>query len=398
MRLIVCATDRWEVGGGSQRAICVAERRERPEPADGVGRRRLSRPVPAHGRRLAGPLRLLDAPALEPERERAVRPLEHHRHDPHGQRRRVGAVEGRRRLLPARISGPRVAPLDSGDHGQDRGSSPAFGTHGRGPHRGAPQASRGPARRLPQGRRPQAAREGQAHGARARRAARGPGLVPGDRPLRRAPLPRLRDRTQPPRRRRRHHRLRHGGRPQGVRRVAGLHGVRRLAGRGPRAEDLQGPGPGDVDRRAVHPDQRLGRRADPGGRREPRRLRLHVRTQRARLGRDPADQRDHGPVRRRRRLLPRDHRLHLHGPRDLAHVHHRSRRDQGGDRRGGHVRGARRRDDAREPFGGRVVREPGRGGVPRDGALPAVVPPVEQPGGRRRRSRRWTTPIAATRG
>ena len=41
-------------------------------------------------------------------------------------------------------------------------------------------------------------------------------------------------------------------------------------------------------------------------------------------GRDPADQRDHGPVRRRRRLLPRDHRLHLHGEGDLAHVHHRA--------------------------------------------------------------------------
>ena len=25
MRLIECATDRWEVGGGSQRAICVSD-------------------------------------------------------------------------------------------------------------------------------------------------------------------------------------------------------------------------------------------------------------------------------------------------------------------------------------------------------------------------------------
>ena len=45
-------------------------------------------------------------------------------------------------------------------------------------------------------------------------------------------------------------------------------------------------------------------------------------------GRDPADQRDHGAVRRRSRLLPRHHRLHLHGEGDLAHVHHRSRGDQ----------------------------------------------------------------------
>src|SRR5438874_10756230 len=32
-------------------------------------------------------------------------------------------------------------------------------------------------------------------------------------------------------------------------------------------------------------------------------------------------------------LLARDDRLHLHGQRDLAHVHHRSRRDQDRDRR-----------------------------------------------------------------
>ena len=51
--------------------------------------------------------------------------------------------------------------------------------------------------------------------------------------------------------------------------------------------------------------------------------------------RDPADQPDHGPVRRRRRLLAGDDRLHLHGQGDLAHVHHRPRRDQDGHRRGG---------------------------------------------------------------
>ena len=49
-------------------------------------------------------------------------------------------------------------------------------------------------------------------------------------------------------------------------------------------------------------------------------------------GRDPADQRDHGALRRRGGLLPRDHRLHLHGEGDLAHVHHRSRGDQVGHR------------------------------------------------------------------
>ena len=85
-------------------------------------------------------------------------------------------------------------------------------------------------------------------------------------------------------------------------------------------------------------------------------LRLHLRAERAGQRRDPADQRDHGSVRRRRRLLPRDHRLHLHGEGDLAHVHHRPRRDQDGDRRGGHDRGARRRDDARDEVRRRLVR------------------------------------------
>ena len=61
--------------------------------------------------------------------------------------------------------------------------------------------------------------------------------------------------------------------------------------------------------------------------------------------RDPADQPDHGPVRGRRRLLPGHDRLHLHGQGDLAHVHHRARRGQDGDRRGADLRGAGRRDE-----------------------------------------------------
>ena len=52
---------------------------------------------------------------------------------------------------------------------------------------------------------------------------------------------------------------------------------------------------------------------------------------------------DHGPVRRRRGLLPRDHRLHRDGRPDLAHVHHRPGRDQDGDRRGRRHGGAGRR-------------------------------------------------------
>ena len=146
------------------------------------------------------------------------------------------------------------------------------------------------------------------------------------------------------------------GRPEGLRGIPGLRGLRRLDGRGPRAEGVQGDGPRDLHRRALRADQRLRRGADPGGRRLARRLRLHLRTQRPRERRDPADLRDHGALRRRRGLLPRDHRLHVHGEGDLAHVHHRSRRDQDGDRRGGHVRGARRRDDALGQVGRRLAR------------------------------------------
>ena len=50
--------------------------------------------------------------------------------------------------------------------------------------------------------------------------------------------------------------------------------------------------------------------------------------------RHPADLADHGPVRRRRGLLPGAHRLHRDGRQDLAHVHHRPRRHQDRHRRG----------------------------------------------------------------
>ena len=123
-------------------------------------------------------------------------------------------------------------------------------------------------------------------------------------------------------------------------------------------EDVQGHGPGGQDRLPGHRDQRLRRRAHPGGRRLARRLRRRLRPQRQVLGRDPADQPDHGPVRGRRRLLPRDDRLHLHGQGDLAHVHHGARRDQDGHRRGGRLRVARRRDDAQLEVGRRALRRP----------------------------------------
>ena len=86
------------------------------------------------------------------------------------------------------------------------------------------------------------------------------------------------------------------------------------------------------------------------------RLRRHLPPQRARLGRHPADQRDHGAVRRRCRLLARHDRLHLHGARLQPHVHHRSRRGEDGHRRGRDARGARRRRLAQHQVGRGHVR------------------------------------------
>ena len=52
-------------------------------------------------------------------------------------------------------------------------------------------------------------------------------------------------------------------------------------------------------------------------------LRRSLLAQRQEQWRRAADQRDHGTLRRRRRLLAGDDRLHLHGQRDQPHVHHR---------------------------------------------------------------------------
>ena len=95
--------------------------------------------------------------------------------------------------------------------------------------------------------------------------------------------------------------------------------------------------------------QRLGRRADPGGRGVARRLRRHLLAQHALLRGGPADLGHHGPLRRRRGLLAGDHRLHPHGGAEQLHVHHRPRRDQGRDPRGGDQGGAGRRHDATTP-------------------------------------------------
>ena len=74
--------------------------------------------------------------------------------------------------------------------------------------------------------------------------------------------------------------------------------------------------------------QRRRRRPDPRGRGQPRQLRRHLPPQRAVVGCDPADLGDPRTVRRRCRVLAGDDRLHLHGARGIAHVHHRARRGQ----------------------------------------------------------------------
>ena len=61
-------------------------------------------------------------------------------------------------------------------------------------------------------------------------------------------------------------------------------------------------------------------------------LRRHLQAQRRRVRRRPPDQRHHGLLRRRGRVQPGHDRLHLHGARDVADVHHRPRRGQDRDR------------------------------------------------------------------
>ena len=140
---------------------------------------------------------------------------------------------------------------------------------------------------------------------------------------------------EPPLRRRRGHRLRHHRRPPGVRVRAGLHRLRRQS-----LGEVFGEKIVKVMDLAMKTGCPIIGINDSGGARiqegvvslglygEIFRRNVHA------VRRHPADLADHGPVRRRRGLLPRDHRLHRHGRPDLAHVHHRARRDQDRHRRG----------------------------------------------------------------
>ena len=90
-------------------------------------------------------------------------------------------------------------------------------------------------------------------------------------------------------------------------------------GRGGQRQDLQGDGPGHADRRPARRPQGLRRRPHPGGgvRRSTATAQIFPRNVHG-LGGDPPDLGDHGPVRRRRRLLAGHDRLRLPGGRAPA--------------------------------------------------------------------------------
>ena len=245
---------------------------------------------------------------------------------------------------------------------------------------GAAAGGSAPGRRAGAHRRPAQAR--QAHGARAHRPADGRQLVRGVRHVRRAPLRRLRHGEDQDPRRRRRHRLGHHQRPRGLRLRQGLHRVRRLAVGGARAQDHQDPGHGAAEPRAHHRPVRRRRRAHPGGRGGARRLRRGVPAQRAGLRRHPADLRDHGAVRGRRRLLARHDRLHLHGEGHELHVRDRARRGEDRHQRDGDGRGAGRGARAHHQVLDRRPRLRERRRDAAADAPPARLPALQQQVGR----------------
>ena len=224
-----------------------------------------------------------------------------------------------------------------------------------------------------------AARQGQADRARTPRAAARSRLLRRVGHVRRASLERLRHGRAAHPRRRRGHRPWHDQRPAGVRLQPGLHGLRRLAQRGPCREDLQDHGPGHAGRRAGDRAQRLRRRPHPGRRRLARRLCRRVPAQRPGLRRGAADVADHGAVRRRRRLFAGHDRLHLHGEGYVLHVRHRAGRGEDRHPRDRDARAARRRRHPHDQVGRRrhCVRERRRGAAAAAALLrfPAGVEP-----------------------
>jgi hypothetical protein len=126
------------------------------------------------------------------------------------------------------------------------------------------------------------------------------------------------------------------------------------------------------------------------GRRLARRLWRGVQAQRDRERRDPADFRDHGAVRGRRRLFAGHDRFHLHGARHELHVRDRAGRGEDGHQRGGDRRRTRRRERAHHEVGDlrRGVRERRR--------VPAADPPAARFPPRRIAPRRCPNGRAST--
>ena len=110
----------------------------------------------------------------------------------------------------------------------------------------------------------------------------------------------------------------------------------------------------------------------------PRRLRRHLPAQHARLRRRAADLADPGAVRRRRRLLAGDHRLHGHGRGHELHVRDRPERGEDGDARGGRPRGSRRRARPQRDERRRALPAPGEPQALRAGAAADRLPAAEQ--------------------
>ena len=81
-------------------------------------------------------------------------------------------------------------------------------------------------------------------------------------------------------------------------------------------------------------------RSYPGRCCQPRCVRRDLLPQRAGVGGHPADLGDPRAVCWRRGVQPRNDRLHFHGSREVAHVHHRPRCGQDGDWRRSHPRRA----------------------------------------------------------
>ena len=152
-------------------------------------------------------------------------------------------------------------------------------------------------------------------------------------------------------------------------------------GRGVRREDPQADGPRAQGRRAGGRPERRRRCPHPGGRRLAGQLRRDLLPERALVRRGAPDQRDPRAVRGRRRLLAGHDRLHLHGPGEVPHVHHRARRGPDRHRRGGDARGARWRHEPRQQVRRGDLRLARREDVPGGRALPARLPPPEQHGG-----------------